>query len=150
MQQRKLPTNGKNMTSKTMAVQQRSSDLKSRSTLVKFLIIVLPMWVSAKFYGGPYMDFIRNYFAAILLIILFGLIFQLIFPKMEEKRLLVTVFAVLLLVQVVSFFAPSLFAALSFEIGRGNFFGGEYSLHMIPYYGVGGFIGYFILKQGRK
>ncbi len=138
------------MTNDTYAVQQRSSDAKSRSTLVKLLIVVLPMWISAKFYGGPYMEFIRNYFAAILQVILLGLIFQLIFPKIEEKRLLVTIFVVLSLVQAVSFFAPTLFAALSFEIGQANFFGGEYSLHMIPYYGVGGFIGYFILKQGKK
>ncbi|HKJ64642.1 MAG TPA: hypothetical protein VJ969_04525 [Desulfopila sp.] len=96
------------------------------------------------------MEFIRNYFAAVLLIILLGLIFQLIFPKMEEKRLLVILFVVLSLSQIVSFFAPWLLTSLSFDIARGNFFGGIYSLHIIPYYGVGGFIGYFVLKQGRK
>lgn len=138
------------MTLESTAVQQEISEGKNRVTLTKFFLIIFPMWISAKFYGGPYNEFIRNYFAAILLIIFLSLIFQLIFPKAPEKKILFSVFIGLTLIQVINYFVPSIFAGLSFTIGQGNFFGGQYSLHMIPYYGVGGFIGFYVLKQGRS
>lgn len=132
------------------AVKQKVVVEKRRSTLVKFLIIILPMWVSAKFYAGPYMELVRNYFAAILQIIMLGLIIQMIFVRMDEKRLLVILFAVLSLIQVVAvYLSPNLFPSLSYQVGQAHFFGGIYTLNLIPYYGVGGFIAYFILKQGR-
>lgn len=120
---------------------------KSRVTLFKFLIIVFPMWLSAKMYNGPYVEFVRNYLTAIILIILLSLLFQLIFTKAGEKAVLVGVFVLLSLIQISYSFMPSLYAGLGFSIGTATFFKGEFSVHLIPYYGVGGFIGFFVLRQ---
>ncbi len=123
---------------------------KDRITILKFLIIVLPMWISAKFYSGPNLEFVRNYLAAIILMVLLALVFQFIYTRSREKVVLVSLFIVLSLIQAVFVAMPSLLSELTFSIGQGTFFGGEPTFHMIPYYGVGGFIGYFVLKGCRK
>lgn len=123
---------------------------KSRITILKVLIIVLPMWISAKFYSGPNMEFVRNYLAAVILVILLALVFQLVYTTSRDKVVLVSLFVILSLLQAAYIAMPSLYGDLVFSIGQGTFFGGEPTFHMIPYYGVGGFIGYFVLKGCRK
>lgn len=123
---------------------------KSRITILKFLLIVFPMWLSAKYYNGPYMEFIRTYFNGIILIILLGLILQFILTKAAEKGVVLAVFIGLTVVQIAYLFVPSLFSGIGFDFGSATFFTGGQSINLIPYYGVGGFIGYFILKQCRK
>jgi hypothetical protein len=132
------------------AVQMNHVAEKNRATLLKFLIVLVPMWLSAKFFVGPYQEFVRNYLAAVVVIILLGVIFQAIFLKAQEKNVLIALFVVLSAYQLIAIAFPSLVAALAFEVATTTFFGGEYSYNMIPYYGVGGFIGYFVLKGGRK
>lgn len=121
---------------------------KSRFTVLKFLIIVLPLWLSAKVYSGPYKDLVSDYFSSILLIILFGLLVQIIFFKADETSLLIALFLICSSIQVVHYFFPLLLADTTVQIGTYSI-GVNYSLHMIPYYGVGAFIGYFILKACR-
>ena len=132
------------------AVQINQVAEKNRATLLKFLIVLVPMWLSAKFYVGPYQEFVRNYLAAVVVMLLLGVIFQAIFLKAQEKNVLITLFVVLSVYQLIAIALPSLVAVLAFEIATTTFFGGEYSYNMIPYYGVGGFIGYFVLKGSRK
>ncbi len=123
---------------------------KNRATLLKFLIVLLPMWLSAKFYVGPYQEFVRSYLAAIIVIILLGAIFQAIFLTALEKNVLIALFVVLSGYQLFAMAFPSLVAGVAFRIADTTFLGGELSYNMIPYYGVGGFIGYFLLKGSRK
>ena len=126
------------------------SSEKSRITILKFLLIVFPMWLSAKYYNGPYMEFIKTYFNGIILIILLGLIFQFILTKATEKTIVLAVFIGLTFIQIAHQFVPSLFSGIGFTFGSVTFFTGGQSINLIPYYGVGGFIGYFILKGCRK
>lgn len=128
---------------------QAGDEQKNRWTLVKFLAIILPLWLSAKFFNGPYMEFIRSYFAATILIILLALLFQLISPRQKAKTVLMVFFLLLTLLEATYYFLPGLFANLNFSIGSVKLIGGTYSINMIPYYGVGGFIGYFILRACR-
>ncbi len=125
---------------------QAGDEPKNRWALVKFLAIILPLWLSAKFFNGPYMEFIRGYFAAAILIILLALLLQLIYPKQKAKTVLMAFFLLLTLLETTYYFLPGLFSNLSFSIGGVKLIGGAYSINMIPYYGVGGFIGYFILR----
>lgn len=125
------------------------TETKNRYTLAKFLAIILPLWLSAKYFNGPYMDFITTYFAAIILIILLALIFQFIFPKQSAKTVLIGLFLYLTLTEITYYFLPGLFSNLSLAIGGVNLVGGSFSINMVPYYGVGGFIGYFILQACR-
>ena len=124
----------------------KTTETKRRSTLVKFLIIVFPLWLSAKMFRGPYMDFIREYFSAIILPILLALIVQLIAPKLAAKPVLVCLFVLLSLVEISYRFMPSLFTNISLTFNSVTIVGGSYSINMIPYYGVGAFIGYFVLR----
>ena len=133
------------MTQQTLSTQA-GAERKNRWTVLKFFVIVFPLWLSAKFFTGPYMEFIRGYFAAVILIILLALLFQLLYPKMLAKTLLMVLFLVLTLLEVTHYFLPGLYASLSFSIGEVTLVGGTFSINMIPYYGVGGFIGYFILQ----
>ncbi len=129
---------------------QKSAVEKSRIAVLKFLIIVFPMWLSAKYYNGPYMDFVRMYFTSIILIILMGLLLQLVFTKASEKGVVLAIFIGLTLVVIVNQMIPSLFSQVGFSLGSATFLRGEYPINLIPYYGVGGFIGFFVLKQCRK
>lgn len=96
------------------------------------------------------MEFIREYFSAIVLIILLALIVQLIAPKKATKPVLITLFVVLSLVEIVYYFMPSLFSGITISFNTVTIIGSGYSIHMIPYYGVGAFIGYFILRACRN
>jgi len=124
----------------------KSTETKRRSTLIKFLIIVFPLWLSAKMFRGPYMDFIRDYFSSIILPILLALLVQLIAPKRAATPVLVTLFVILSLIEIIYKFMPSLFTGITLSFNSVTIVGSNYSIHMIPYYGVGAFIGYFILR----
>ncbi len=127
-----------------------STKEKSRIAVLKFLLIIFPMWLSAKYYNGPYMEFVRLYFTSIILMILLGLVLQLVFTKASEKGIVIGAFIGLVFIQIAYQVMPSLFAEMGFSLGSATFFKGEYPLNLIPYYGVGGFIGIFVLKQCRK
>lgn len=127
----------------------KSSETKRRSTLIKFLIIVFTFWLSAKMFRGPYMDFIREYFSAIILPILLALIVQLIAPKKAATPVLITLFVMLSLVEILYLFRPSIFTGITLSFDQIVIIGSSYSIHMIPYYGVGAFIGFFILRACR-
>ena len=134
------------MSKQNVRLATRSIETKRRSTLIKFLIIVFPLWLSAKMFRGPYMDFIREYFSAIILPILLALIVQLIAPKRAATPVLVTIFILLSLLEIIYKFMPSIFTGITFTFNSVIVVGSSYSINMIPYYGVGAFIGYFILR----
>ena len=134
------------MSKQNVRLATRSIETKRRSTLIKFLIIVFPLWLSAKMFRGPYMDFIREYFSAIILPILLALIIQLIAPKRAATPVLVTIFILLSLLEIIYKFMPSIFSGITLTFNSVTVVGSSYSINMIPYYGVGAFIGYFILR----
>lgn len=92
------------------------------------------------------MDFVREYFSSIILPILLALIVQLIAPKRAATPVLVTLFVILSLIEIIYKFMPSLFTGITLSLNSVTVVGSNYSIHMIPYYGVGAFIGYFILR----
>lgn len=134
------------MSKQNRRLATKSTETKRRSTLLKFLVIIFTFWLSAKMFRGPYMDFIRGYFSAIILPILLALIVQLIAPKRAATPVLITLFVLLSLVEIVHKFMPSLFTDITFTFNSVIIVGSSYSIHMIPYYGVGAFIGYFVLR----
>jgi hypothetical protein len=145
-----FPDPGDAMKRRSSAVQMNRVAERNRATLLKFLIVLVPMWLSAKFYVGPYQDFVRNYLAAVVVIVLLGVIFQAIFLTAQEKNVLIALFVVLSAFQIFAMVLPSFIAKIAFTLAETTFLGGEYSYNMIPYYGVGAFIGYFLLKGSRK
>lgn len=137
------------MNNRDSNIQQQDAGLKSRKTLTKFLIIVLPMWMSAKFYNGPYSDFVNTYLAGLIAIILISILVQLVFTSAQEKSVLVALFILLSSVQIAALIFPSPFSQVTLSFANTILIGGKYTVNMIPYYGVGGFIGFFVLKSCR-
>ncbi len=123
---------------------------KSRVTLLKFFIIIAPLWVSVKLYQGPYQNLMQNYFSCILYIIFWGLVIQMVFPGLREKPLLAAVFLITCAIELLHWQNPGLFSSFDVVVFDRTLLGANYSLHKIPYYGVGAFISYFILKACRK
>jgi hypothetical protein len=127
----------------------RKASKKSRRLLLQFLIICFPLWLSIKFYDGPYSDLIGNYLAGILFIIISALIVQLIFPGLRDTPLLIVLFIFFSALELVRWQFPELFANVRFSLAGQPIIGEVFSINKIPYYGVGAFIGYFVLKACR-
>ncbi len=121
---------------------------KNRRILLQFLVICLPLWLSIKIYNGPYSEFI-HYLAGILFIIICALVVQLIRPRWREAVLLITLFFIFSAVELLCWQYPELFEHIRYSIAGQQIIGDAFSIDKIPYYGVGAFIGYFVLKACR-
>jgi hypothetical protein len=123
---------------------------KNRLTLLKFLIICLPLWLSAKFYGGPFHEQVGNYLAGIFYLICWALVIQMILPRLRETPLLIALFLVFCAIELLVWQSPELLQGITMTLDNRTVIGDHYSLNKIPYYGVGAFISYFILKACRS
>ncbi len=139
----------------TTEVQQQKSagnrevPIKKRRILLQFLVICLPLWLSFKFYSGPYSDQVGNYLAGVLFVIIWALVIQLIQPTLRETPLLIILFLVFSALELLFWQYPGLVENFSITMGGQTIIGDSFSLNRIPYYGVGAFIGYFVLKACR-
>lgn len=117
---------------------------KNRITLIKFLVICMPLWLSLHYFNGPQAELINIYISAILLLIVASLIIQIAVPRLREKQVLLGCSVVLSGIELLAGQIPAIGAPLS-----GTTLFGDFSINKIPYYGVGGFIGFFILQACR-
>lgn len=122
---------------------------KSRKALLKFLIVCGPFWLTMLFFNGPYEDLVRYYLAGIMRIIVVGLLIQMIFPHLNERLLLIGLLIVFSILELACLQFPTLFSNFSLVLFDRTVFGSECSLHKIPYYGVGAFICFFMLRASR-
>jgi hypothetical protein len=123
---------------------------KRRRILLQFLVICLPLWLSLKFYNGPYSEQVGNYLAGVLFLIIWALIIQLILPTLQEAPLLILLFLVFSAFELLFWQYPGLVENFSIAIAGQTLIGDAFSVNRIPYYGVGAFIGYFVLKACRS
>lgn len=122
---------------------------KRRRILLQFLVICLPLWLSLKFYTGPYSDQVGNYLAGVLFVIIWALVIQLIVPTLRETPLLIVLFLVFSAIELLVWQNPGLVENFSISLAGQTLVGDTFSVNRIPYYGVGAFIGYFVLKACR-
>ncbi len=130
------------------STQKSVSFTKNRRVLLQFLIICLPLWLSIKIYNGPYSDIVR-YLAGVLFIIIWALIIQLVVPRLREAPLLIVLFLLFSAVELICWQYPELFANIKYSMAGQPVIGDAFSINKIPYYGVGAFVGYFVLKACR-
>jgi hypothetical protein len=133
----------------TNSADRHETPIKRRRILLQFLVICLPLWLSFKFYSGPYSDQVGNYLAGVLFLIIWALVIQLVFPTMRETPLLIVLFLVFSGLELLFWQHPSLVENVSITMGGQTLLGDSFSVNRIPYYGVGAFIGYFVLKACR-
>ena len=131
------------------SVGRQEVPIKRRRILLQFLVICLPLWLSFKFYSGPYSDQVGNYLAGGLFLIIWALVIQLIVPTLRETPLLIILFLVFSAMELLFWQNPGLVQNFSITLADQTLFGDNFSVHRIPYYGVGAFIGYFVLKACR-
>ena len=122
---------------------------KKRGSLLKFLLICVPLWLSFKFFNGPYAELVHDYLANITYIIVWALLVQLALPRLNERLLLIGLLVVMSVIELIIWQAPAVAEAITFNVGEYAILGGNYSYNTIPYYGVGAFIGFFILRACR-
>ena len=122
---------------------------KKRRILLQFLVICLPLWLSFKFYNGPYSEQVGNYLAGVLFLIVWALVIQLILPTLRETPLLIALFLVFSAIELLCWQYPGLVENFSISLAGQPLIGDNFSVNRIPYYGVGAFIGYFVLKACR-
>jgi hypothetical protein len=122
---------------------------KNRRILLQFLVICLPLYLSLKMYAGPYHEQVGIYLSGILLIIIWALLIQLIVPTLPDAALMIALFVLLCAVELACQQYPSMFEPVSFAFKGKQIIGGVCTTNKIPYFGVGAFIGYFILKACR-
>lgn len=123
--------------------------VKRRRILLQFLVICAPLWLSFKLYNGPYSDQVSNYLAGVLFLIIWALVIQLIWPTLKEVPLLIVLFLVFSALELLIWQNPGLVENLSITLYGSSLIGDSFSVNRIPYYGVGAFIGYFVLKACR-
>jgi len=131
------------------SADRASSFPKRRRILIQFFCICLPLWLSFKIYDGPYNDQVRIYLAGGVFLIVWALIIQIIRPRLRETPVLIALFLVFCAIELIAWQAPGLFENVSLSLAGRPLIGEVFTLHKIPYYGVGAFIGYFILKACR-
>lgn len=135
--------------SETKSLATSAVPAKRRRILLQFLLICVPLWLSLKFYNGPFSEQVGTYLAGILLLINVALVIQLIFPHLRETPVLIGLFLVMSGIELLCWQNPGLFENLSITLGGQTLIGDSFSLNRIPYYGVGAFIGYFVLRACR-
>ncbi len=123
---------------------------KERTALLKFLVICLPLWFSAALYQGPYDTEVNHYLTGILFLMCWALVIQFTLPRLPERPLLIALFLFFCLVELVAWRFPALLSGLSVSVAERTIIGSHYSLNKIPYYGVGAFIAFFILRACRR
>ena len=133
----------------TRTAGRQEVPIKRRRILLQFLIICLPLWLSFKFYTGPYSDQVGNYLAGVLFLIIWALAIQLIVPTLRETPLLIILFLVFSAMELLISQNPGLVENFSITLADQTLIGDTFSVNRIPYYGVGAFIGYFVLKACR-
>ena len=133
----------------TSTAGRQEVPIKRRRILLQFLIICLPLWLSFKFYTGPYSDQVGNYLAGVLFLIIWALAIQLIVPTLRETPLLIILFLVFSAMELLISQNPGLVENFSITLAGQTLIGDTFSVNRIPYYGVGAFIGYFVLKACR-
>lgn len=122
---------------------------KERTALLKFFIICAPLWFSAALYQGPYDAEVNHYLSGILFLMCWALVIQFILPRLPERPLLIALFLFFCLVELIAWRFPNLLPGFSITIAERTIIGGHYALNKIPYYGVGAFIAFFILRACR-
>ena len=133
----------------TSSAGRQEVPTKRRRILLQFLVICVPLWLSFKFYNGPYSDQVGNYLAGGLFLIIWALVIQLIVPTLREAPLLIVLFLLFSSIELLVWQNPGLVENFSISLAGQPLIGETFSVNRIPYYGVGAFIGYFVLKACR-
>ena len=100
----------------TSAEGRQEVPAKRRRILLQFLVICLPLWLSFKFYSGPYSDQVGNYLAAGLFLIIWALVIQLILPTLKETPLLIGLFLVLSAIELLCWQYPGVVENFSISL----------------------------------
>jgi len=114
------------------------------------LLCVIPIGFYSKFYSGPVEDWVNNSLGGLFYEIFWCLLVALIFTKAKPIKIAVWVFVITCSLEFLQLWHPPFLEYL-----RGNFFGrtilgNSFNWLDFPYYFIGSFLGYLLLKGIKK
>lgn len=119
---------------------------KQRLLIILLLIVIVPIGFFTKFYSGPAQDWISNSVGGLFYEIFWCLVLYFLFPKTRILLLAMIVFLTTCFLEFIQFWHPSFLEYLrSNFIGR-TILGNAFNWMDFPYYIVGSFLGYVLLK----
>jgi len=119
---------------------------KQRLFIILLLIVIVPIGFFTKFYSGPAQDWISNSVGGLLYEIFWCLVLYFLFPKTRILLLAMIVFLTTCFLEFIQLWHPSFLEYLrSNFIGR-TILGNAFNWMDFPYYIVGSFLGYVLLK----
>lgn len=119
---------------------------KQRLLIILLLIVIVPIGFFTKFYSGPAQDWISNSVGGLFYEIFWCLVLYFLFPKTRILLLAMIVFLTTCFLEFMQLWHPSFLEYLrSNFIGR-TILGNAFNWMDFPYYIVGSFLGYVLLK----
>jgi len=119
---------------------------KQRLLIILLLIVIVPIGFFTKFYSGPAQDWISNSVGGLLYEIFWCLVLYFLFPKTRILLLAMIVLLTTCFLEFMQLWHPSFLEYLrSNFIGR-TILGNAFNWMDFPYYIVGSFLGYVLLK----
>ena len=119
---------------------------KQRLLIILLLIMIVPIGFFTKFYSGPAQDWISNSVGGLLYEIFWCLVLYFLFPKTRILLLAMIVLLITCFLEFMQLWHPSFLEYLrSNFIGR-TILGNAFNWMDFPYYIVGSFLGYVLLK----
>jgi len=119
---------------------------KQRLLIILLLIVIVPIGFFTKFYSGPAQDWISNSVGGLFYEIFWCLVLYFLFPKTRILLLAMIVFLTTCFLEFMQLWHPSFLEYLRNNfIGR-TILGNAFNWMDFPYYIVGSFLGYVLLK----
>ncbi len=119
---------------------------KQRLLIILLLIVIVPIGFFTKFYSGPAQDWISNSVGGLFYEIFWCLVLYFLFSKTRILLLAMIVFLTTCFLEFMQLWHPSFLEYLrSNFIGR-TILGNAFNWMDFPYYIVGSFLGYVLLK----
>jgi len=123
---------------------------KQRLLIILLLIVIVPIGFFTKFYSGPAQDWISNSVGGLFYEIFWCLVLYFLFPKTRILLLAMIVFLTTCFLEFMQLWHPSFLEYLRNNfIGR-TILGNAFNWMDFPYYIVGSFLGYVLLKFVSK
>ena len=116
---------------------------------LKLLILALlvPLGILTKFYAGPGSSFVNNHLGGVIYVVFFIFLASLFFPKTNTLKLSLIVLAITCLLEFTQLIQTKFLNELREYFVVHALIGSSFNWMDLPFYAVGGFIGWRGLKR---
>jgi hypothetical protein len=120
-----------------------------RRAILQLLLVVVPLGVASKFYGGPAQHWVRNHAGGILYVGFWILLVLMIRPTLSPRLAAVTVLGITCLLEVLQLWHPPVLEAVRSTFIGHAFIGSTFSWWDFPNYVLGAVLGVLFARWAR-